>query len=58
MLTVPFVVSLILGLFYALNFAESTVLNDELKASLNDFVDWENSIYLSGRGNQVTILYS
>jgi hypothetical protein len=54
MLAFVFITSSIVVIIYALNFVcGSRVLIDELKTSLNDYIDWENSIYLIGTNNEV-----
>jgi hypothetical protein len=47
----PFVASLIVAAFYAFNFGEP--FNDVMKTSLNDYVDWDNSIHIVGPNNGV-----
>jgi hypothetical protein len=57
MLTLPFIGSLIVGIFYAFNFGEFNVLHEELKASLNGQADWDNSIHIIGPNNEVNSHY-
>jgi hypothetical protein len=57
MLIVPFIASLIVVIFYAFNFGETIELNDELSASFNGYIDWDNSIYMISMSNQVGKFY-
>jgi hypothetical protein len=60
MLTVPLVGSLIAAIFYAFGgtTTETIVIDELLKASLNDYIDWEKSIYIIGPNNEVTNLFT
>jgi hypothetical protein len=53
LLTLPFIASSIVMIFYAFNFGEFNVFDEELKASLNDLADWDNSIHIIGPNNEV-----
>jgi hypothetical protein len=55
LLTLPFIASSIVMIFYAFNFGEFNVLHEELKASLNlnGQADWDNSIHIIGPNNEV-----
>jgi hypothetical protein len=53
MLTLPFMISVIICIYYAFNFAEPMALNVELEASLEDYADWDNSIYIISTNNEV-----
>jgi hypothetical protein len=46
--------SFIIGLFFAFNVEQTAVLNDEQKAPLNGFIDWDNSIYIIVKSDQVS----
>jgi hypothetical protein len=46
MLILPFFFALFMGIFYALSIGQTLKLNAELKSSLNDYIDWANSIYV------------
>jgi hypothetical protein len=53
MLTLPFIASLSIVISFAVNYTKSLDVNDELKASLNDCIDWQNAIYINGPNNEV-----
>jgi hypothetical protein len=53
MLTLPFFASLSTVISFAVNYTKSLDVNDELKASLNDCIDWQNAIYINGPNNEV-----
>jgi hypothetical protein len=58
MLAFVFATSSIVVIIYALNFVSGSAelfLDVELKNSLNDYIDWENAIYLAGTNNEVVI---
>jgi hypothetical protein len=55
MLAVPLIVSLITACFKAFGGIRATMLiSDEIKASLNGLIDWDNSIYIIGTNNEVS----
>jgi hypothetical protein len=53
MLTLPFIASLCIVISFALNYIENKDANDELKASLNGYIDWQNAIYIIGPSHDV-----
>jgi hypothetical protein len=54
MLTLPLIASLIIVVLYLLTLLNiREPINDDLKASLNANIDWDNSIYISGPNNEV-----
>jgi sorbitol-specific phosphotransferase system component IIC len=46
MLTLPLIAVLFTCTFYALCIGKTLPLNEELKASLKDYIDWDNSIHV------------
>jgi hypothetical protein len=51
MLILTFFAALFMGIFYALSIGKAFTLNEELKSSLNDDIDWANSIYVIFESN-------
>jgi hypothetical protein len=55
MLTLPFVAALFQGIFDALCIGKALITHNEelieLKASLNDYIDWDNSIHVIFESN-------
>jgi hypothetical protein len=52
MLIAPLIADLIQVLIFIL-LNSRVPINDDLKASLNDYIDWDNSIYIIGKNNEV-----
>jgi hypothetical protein len=56
MLTFAFIASVIVAISYTFC-VEFKEVNVELKASLNGYVDWDNSIYILGTSKTVSIIF-
>jgi hypothetical protein len=53
MLIAPLIAALMISLSFTMNIKQNTVLTDEQKATLNGYVDWENSIFLLVKSDEV-----
>jgi hypothetical protein len=56
MLKVPFIASVIICIYYAFNFGAEPIVhnNEDMKASLEGYVDWDDAIFIVGTNNQVS----
>src|SRR5688500_11533222 len=58
MLIAPLIAALIVSVSFSLSIEQNTVLTDQHTASLNAYIDWDDSIFIIAKSNEVSSTFS